>query len=82
MRKRLIGVVVLGAATLFLAAVPAHADDSSATTTIVTAPATAAKYVEWSSTDVAAPVTVAKYVEWSSTDVAAPAMTLSRYVEW
>ena len=30
MRKRLIGVVVLGAATLFLGAVPAHADDAIA----------------------------------------------------
>ena len=65
MRKRLIGVVVLGAATLFLGAVPAQADDASATTTIVTAPATAEKYVEWSSTDVAAPVvTLSSYVEW------------------
>jgi len=72
MRKRLIGVVVLGAATLSFGAVPAHADDASATTTIVTTPATAPKYVEWSSTDVAAPATAAKYVEWSSTDVAAP----------
>ena len=65
MRKRLIGVVVLGTATLFLGAVPAHADDASVTTTIVTAPATAATYVEWSSTEVAAPaMTLSRYVEW------------------
>lgn len=82
MRKRLIGVVVLGTATVFPGAVPAHADDASATTTIVSAPATAVKYVEWSSTDVVAEATAAKYVEWSSSDVVAPAMTVSGYVEW
>lgn len=69
MINRLIGVVALGAATLFLGAVPAYAAHAPAptakATTVVTAPA---KYVEWS-----AP---AKYVEWS-----APA-TVSRYVEW
>ena len=60
MRKRLIGVVVLGAATALLGVVPAYAADGIASTKVVTAPA---KYVEWSV--VAAPATTAKYVEWS-----------------
>ena len=48
MRKRLIGVVALGAATLFLGVVPAHAATAIASTGTAT-------YVEWS-----APT----YVEW------------------
>ena len=85
MVKRLIGVVAVGAATLFVGAVPAYAADNTASTTVATAPVTravtakakTAKYVEWSTTaryvEWSAPV---KYVEWS-----APA-TASRYVEW
>ena len=62
MSKRLTGIVALGAATLFLGAVPAHAADA-------TAPATTAAYVEWSSvewsTTVATPeMVLSKYVEW------------------
>jgi hypothetical protein len=47
MVKRLIGVVALGAASPFLGAVPAHAATATVSTTVVTAKATMAKYVEW-----------------------------------
>jgi hypothetical protein len=63
MVKRLIGVVALGPATLVLGAVPAHAATATVSTTVVTAKATTAKYVEWAATS-AAPVKVSKYVEW------------------
>jgi hypothetical protein len=66
MRKRFIGIVALGAATLFLGAVPAHA-------------ANAPTYVEWSAptyVEWSAPT----YVEWSApTYVEWSAPT---YVEW
>ena len=80
MRTRLTGVVVLGAATLFLGTVPAYADGAIASTTVVTAPSTTAKYVEWS-TIAAQPSTTAKYVEWSRI-AAEPTMVVSKYVEW
>jgi|GEM_PF-3068029 len=86
MVKQLIGVVALGAATLFLGAVPAHAATATPSKTVVTAKATTAKYVEWSTTakyvEWSAPT---KYVEWSAptkyVEWSAPAAT-SRYVEW
>ena len=82
MRRRLIGVVVLGAATVLLGVAPAHAANGIASTKVVTAPA---KYVEWSV--VAAPATKAKYVEWKYVESktrweSAPTVSLSRYVEW
>jgi len=57
MGKRLIGGLALGAAALFLGAVPAHAADGISSTTVVTAPFASPTYVEWS-----APT----YVEWSA----------------
>ena len=47
MVKRLIGIVALGAGTLFLGAVPAFAAHTI-TPTAVTAPAAEPTYVEWS----------------------------------
>ena len=64
MRVRLIGVVVLGAATLFLGAVPAYAGDAIASTTAVTAPSSTAKYVEWSTIVTEPTMVVSRYVEW------------------
>jgi hypothetical protein len=60
MGKRLIGIVALGAATLFLGAVPAHADDPVASTTVLTA----ATYVEWSTTSAEPMMVLSGYVEW------------------
>ena len=73
MVKRLIGIVALGAGTLFLGAVPAFAAHTI-TPTDVTAPAAGPTYVGGS-----APTTV----QW----VSAPTSTrwgskVSRYVEW
>lgn len=86
MVKRLIGVVAIGAATLFVGAVPAYAAHAPGSTKVVTAKATTAKYVEWSAptkyVEWSAPV---KYVEWSApvkyVEWSAPA-TVSKYVEW
>ena len=52
MTKRLIGIVALGAGTLFLGAVPAFAADTIAPADVI---ATAPTYVQWS-----APT----YVQW------------------
>ena len=54
MTKRLIGIVALGAGTLFLGAVPAFAADTIAPAVVI---ATAPTYVQWS-----APT----YVQWSA----------------
>ena len=90
MVRRLIGIVALGAGTLFLGAVPAFAA-TTITPPAVTDPAAAPTYVEWSAptyVEWSAPTYVEwsapTYVEWSAptyVEWSAPSK-VSTYVEW